>query len=105
METIKQNFLSKKNISVLGIVLVLTIVFLVFPTEIAEASSADVLERQIELQEEFRFWEVRTELHRIHHHLEYVPYMSFAVVGIFLVHLAFLVIKIIEMRQKRVNKA
>ncbi|WP_158212260.1 hypothetical protein [Natranaerobius trueperi] len=47
-------------------------VFLAFSGS-AEALTPDVLEQQLELQEEHRFWEVRTELHRFHH-LEFVPY-------------------------------
>ena len=96
----KKKLLSKKNISIVGAVLVLMIIFLAFP-EGVEAGNPDVLERQLELQEEHRFWEVRTELHRIHHHLEYVPYMSFASLGIFLVLLGLLVVKIKELNQKR----
>lgn len=64
-----------------------------------EASSQEILEQQLEKQEEYRFWEIRTELHRIHHHLEHVPYMVYSSIGIFLALVGLLIVKIMELKK------
>ncbi len=74
--------------------------FFLFNTAAVEASS-EVMEQQLEEQMEHRFWEVRTELHRIHHHLEFVPYMSFASVGILVILAGMLAVRIVELNRKR----
>ncbi|WP_245874058.1 hypothetical protein [Alkalispirochaeta sphaeroplastigenens] len=53
----------------------------------------------VERLDEWRTWEIRRELHRIHHHLEFMPIMIFTHVGILLVLVAFLGIKIKEMKK------
>lgn len=49
--------------------------------------------------EEWRTWEIRRELHRIHHHLEYMPIMVFTHVGIFIVLAGLLGVKIKERKK------
>jgi len=81
----------------------MTMLFAVAPVS-ASADTAqitEIMDQQLEKQEEYRFWEIRTELHRIHHHLEFMPYMVFAVIGIFLVQAISLGIKIKEMYSKK----
>lgn len=58
------------------------------------ADTAVILQAGTEKLDEFRFWEIRTELHRIHHHLEFVPYMSFAVIGMFIIMLIQLILQL-----------
>ncbi len=69
-------------------------------TTVQHADTAVILQESVEKLDEFRFWEIRRELHRIHHHLEYVPYMSFAVIGIFIIMLVQLVLQIQDRRKK-----
>lgn len=63
-------------------------------TAVQHADTAAILQESAEKLDEFRFWEIRRELHRIHHHLEYVPYMSFSVIGIFIIMLIQLILQI-----------
>lgn len=93
---------NKKTKTVLTAVLMLALLLpmvMAFNVSGVEASSEEILKQQFEMQEEFRFWEIRTELHRIHHHLEHVPYMVFASVGIFIVLLGLLIVKIMELKK------
>ncbi|AFG37059.1 hypothetical protein [Spirochaeta africana] len=63
------------------------------------ATGEEALINTFERLEEWRTWEIRRELHRIHHHLEYMPIMVFTHVGIMLVLTALLVVKIKEYKK------
>jgi len=93
--------LDKKNVMLMVTVLLVVAAVVGFAAGEANATSVEnVLEQQLEKQEEFRFWEIRTELHRIHHHLEFMPIMVWTHIGIFLALVALVILKFQELKKK-----
>lgn len=71
----------------------------VFGQDQSPQTGEEALISTFERLEEWRTWEIRRELHRIHHHLEYMPIMVFTHVGILIVLAGLLVVKIKERKK------
>ncbi len=90
---------TKQRRMVLGLLMVLMLTISLTPAfgqNEAPQTGEEAMISTFERLEEWRTWEIRRELHRIHHHLEYMPIMVFTHVGIFLVLAGLLVVKIKE---------
>jgi|GEM_PF-2601962 len=87
-----------QRLSIVALVVLLWLIVPIMPafseTAPAPQTGDEALIMSFEKLDEWRTWEIRRELHRIHHHLEYMPIMVFTHVGIFLVLLGMFVVQL-----------